>query len=235
MKYGTEESDWYLFLKGIWKYQWIKHHADLDESLSEAMYDFSQGITDIAVKLFMMAQWRVMLDKTEKITPNTLKSILDNELSAFKPVIEAIRLNDPKLLDNAMDLFYTEMNMEQLYDAVVKQMAKKAKASGQDKIIEEEVDPKEKAKEAVRWLIEGGFNPHQADKAVRTIMKMNPKILLPELKNEAFQACQKVTKQAERRAKNIPLPSRKGKINDGIENSQSIADLSGDVVAAGGI
>jgi hypothetical protein len=226
MKFGFTDCEWSVFLNGIWRYQWTRNPVELDEALCQAMYDFSQGITDIAVKLFMMAQWRAILDKSEKITPELLKSVSDTELRAFKPVIEAIRLNDPSLLENAMDLFLTEMNMEQIYETVKMQMARKNKTSQQKNAAAAEEDPIEKAKETTRWLVEAGVPSQQADQIIRTMMEANNKLSLPELKNESFQAYQKAKIKLERRLKNKPNVCQK----QDKSGAKTSIDLSGDIV-----
>ncbi len=56
------------------------------------------GIPDIAVKLFMCAQWRGMLDGTETFSIETLAAIMSNELSRVAPIVDALRTGDTDAL-----------------------------------------------------------------------------------------------------------------------------------------
>jgi len=47
-----------LLVEGMWKYQWTREESPLTEEIKEVIYDESQGIVDIVVKLFVLAQWR---------------------------------------------------------------------------------------------------------------------------------------------------------------------------------
>ena len=49
-------GEWDLFMEGMWEYQWTKTPVALDDEINEAFYDESQGIIDIAIKLYKMVQ-----------------------------------------------------------------------------------------------------------------------------------------------------------------------------------
>ena len=44
----------------LWDYQWTKKEVPLTPEISDIMYEESQGIIDIAVKLYAMAQIRAI-------------------------------------------------------------------------------------------------------------------------------------------------------------------------------
>ncbi|MFH4082210.1 transcriptional antiterminator, partial [Acinetobacter baumannii] len=51
------KSEWNAFTDALWKYQWLnKADMHLSDEIRECLYDLSQGILDIAVKLFVLAQ-----------------------------------------------------------------------------------------------------------------------------------------------------------------------------------
>jgi len=52
------ESEWDAFLDILWQFQWIRNPTPLDPLLSKRMYDCSQGVIDLAIKLFASAQAR---------------------------------------------------------------------------------------------------------------------------------------------------------------------------------
>ena len=62
-------------LRAMWKYQWTQKRAELTEDLRNALYDESQGIIDIAIKLYIMAQIKAIADGTELVTVRDIKEV----------------------------------------------------------------------------------------------------------------------------------------------------------------
>ncbi|WP_218008338.1 ATP-binding protein [Cytobacillus firmus] len=48
------DESWDLFVEGMWEYQWTSHFTELTSEFNDFLYEESQGILDIAVKLFML-------------------------------------------------------------------------------------------------------------------------------------------------------------------------------------
>lgn len=84
-------DEWIEFLDVLWKYQWVRRPVELDHLLVATMYRLSQGVIDIAIKLFASAQARAMLDGSETITVELLKSVYDTELQFLHPMLSALR------------------------------------------------------------------------------------------------------------------------------------------------
>lgn len=89
---------WKLLLKGMFKYDWTRNGISDPDDLSDALYDESQGIVDVAVKLYRMAQARAIKTKTECITPELVRTIANTELKIIRPMILALKNGDPKAL-----------------------------------------------------------------------------------------------------------------------------------------
>lgn len=62
-----KDDNWDLFLETLWSFQWLKNKTTLTDRLNEVMYENTQGITAIAVTLFMLSQARALYTKEEKI------------------------------------------------------------------------------------------------------------------------------------------------------------------------
>jgi hypothetical protein len=89
-----ESSEWMRFLSELWKYQWVRNPVTLNEHLAQVMYHYSQGVIDIAIKLFASAQARAMLDESETLSPELLVDVFNRELKLMHPMIEALRNDD---------------------------------------------------------------------------------------------------------------------------------------------
>jgi hypothetical protein len=99
-----EPGEWDDFLGVLWKFQWTQKPIDLNPHLSDTMYHYSQGVIDIAIKLFAACQWRAMLDGTETITAQLIDAVAKKELSMVMPMIEALRNNNLKALEAYDDI-----------------------------------------------------------------------------------------------------------------------------------
>jgi hypothetical protein len=105
-----KEGEWEVLSKAMWKYQYTRTPVAWSQKLSDALYEESQGITDVAVKLFVLAQQRLILQRgpadKEKISERLFKSVAKRELEPLKPILDAllkrdyqalVRLDDVKL------------------------------------------------------------------------------------------------------------------------------------------
>lgn len=76
------KSEWNAFTDALWKYQWLnKADMHLSDEIRECLYDLSQGILDIAVKLFVLAQINAITSGLERITVKLLKRLTMMNLS----------------------------------------------------------------------------------------------------------------------------------------------------------
>ena len=92
---GVEEvNEWREFLEILWSFQWTCNPVPLDAQLAETIYYCSQGVIDLAIKIFASAQARAMLDGSETITAALLADIYNKEMRLLHPMIEALRSND---------------------------------------------------------------------------------------------------------------------------------------------
>lgn len=101
---------WNQFIGKLWKYQWTYPRTDLTDELNAAIYDESQGVADLAVKLFMLAQLRLVgisemrKGMSELLTPALIRTVAKEEFAMVAPMIQALRTNDPQDLKRYDDL-----------------------------------------------------------------------------------------------------------------------------------
>jgi hypothetical protein len=92
------DDSWDLIIEGLWTYQWTKNKNPLTKEIKETLYEESQGIIDIAVKLYMLAQLEAITNKgkngLEIISPETIKKVSKKHLKLVKPMIEALKSED---------------------------------------------------------------------------------------------------------------------------------------------
>ncbi len=99
-------SDWDVFFETLLHYQWVRNPTALQSKrhLSELLYDLSQGIIDVAIKLFATTQVRAIMDGSETITGQILADVAKRELGMLAPMIDALRRNDGAALQQFDDI-----------------------------------------------------------------------------------------------------------------------------------
>lgn len=104
------DAAWSRFVEQLWRYQWTMPRTELSDELNAVLYDESQGVADLAVKLFMLAQLRlvgiseVRKGKPETLTPELIRRVAREEFVLVAPMIEALRQNDEVKLRKFDDL-----------------------------------------------------------------------------------------------------------------------------------
>lgn len=99
-----KDSEWRLFLETLWKYQYVREKSDLTDELSEVMYDESQGIADIAIKLYFLAQIRAIDRKKERVTVDMIRKAARERLQSVQEPLHALRTNNKTLLRKYEDI-----------------------------------------------------------------------------------------------------------------------------------
>ena len=90
------DISWEIMLRSMWRYQWTREKCALSKAMSNALYDESQGIIDIAVKLYAMAQIKAITEGTELVTVVAIKEVACEKLRLVKPMLDALRSGEMK-------------------------------------------------------------------------------------------------------------------------------------------
>ena len=123
------DKSWPTFLRALQRYQYVREYTPLVvgkdnlTDVAKALYYETQGITDFAVKLFLMAQLRAITsrgrDGVERLSPVIIESVARDSLRLAQPALEALRNRDKEKLRLFEDLdtidfdnFYEDMTGE---------------------------------------------------------------------------------------------------------------------------
>ena len=109
------KSEWNMFTDNLWKHQWLKK-ADiiLSDDIRSRWYDLSQGILDIVVKLFVLAQLRAIDSGLERITVKLLQTTYDEDLRPIHPMIEALQSGREDKIAQFSDLVIPDIDKKLL-------------------------------------------------------------------------------------------------------------------------
>ncbi|MEZ5549250.1 MAG: ATP-binding protein [Pseudomonadales bacterium] len=98
------DQSWDKFVTELWKYQWLKDRQGLNQGLRDVIYDLTQGIMDILIKLMCLAQARALLLQKETLTSGLLKKVYDDELKPVHKMLNALRMGDDDRITEYSDL-----------------------------------------------------------------------------------------------------------------------------------
>ncbi|SDD69865.1 ATP-binding protein [Sporomusa acidovorans] len=106
---------WNLLMKGAWKYQWTKTKVEISDEFLNLLYDESQGILDIAIKLYAIAQFRtIALGKEEILTEDIIRKVAKDSLRLVRPALEALRSGNQERIAQFSDI--TSIDIQDYFD-----------------------------------------------------------------------------------------------------------------------
>ncbi|MED3089730.1 ATP-binding protein [Bacillus toyonensis] len=166
-----KDESWDLFVEGMWEYQWTIHFTELTSEFSDLLYDESQGILDIAVKLFMLSQIRAISTREEKITKQIIKQVANDSLRLVKPMLDALRSGIPSEIAKYEDIRPIDMDEEiEKYKASI-DIGEKIRI--QKKLQQQKRQKKDQSllEEVTFQLLAMDFDPKQVESAVKKVFK----------------------------------------------------------------
>lgn len=109
MKKDSEE--WEFFLESIWEFQGLQKIVELTDNIKDVFYDECQGITAVAVNLFLLAQERALQNDMEELNTSIIRETAKNDLHMIQPMIKALRNNN---LSEIMKYEDISINLEEI-------------------------------------------------------------------------------------------------------------------------
>lgn len=95
---------WNILIESMWKNQWTKKQIPLTQEIRDAIYDESQGIIDIAIKLYAMVQIKAIATGTEIFRATDIREAAADKLRLVKPMLDALRSGDARKLAQYEDI-----------------------------------------------------------------------------------------------------------------------------------
>lgn len=91
-----KEDEWDFFLETLWELQCLKEYTGLSLSIKEAFYEETQGITAVAVILFILAQEKALAEGEEQLSVELIRQTAKNDLRMLQPMLKALKANNMK-------------------------------------------------------------------------------------------------------------------------------------------
>jgi hypothetical protein len=117
---------WSYFINKMWVYQWTQDFTPMTPEIEQVLYEESQGIIDIAVKLFMLTQLRIISirevkEGSEVITPALIHRVAREDLRIVQPMLNALRAGDKKALEKYDDLKPLQSYVQEVFNSALYQ------------------------------------------------------------------------------------------------------------------
>lgn len=182
----NQDEAWEILIDGMWDYQWVKKPAPLTEEIEDIFYEESQGITDIAIKLYVMAQIRAIATGKEEITPNLIKYVAKENLKLVRPMLDALRTNNVNKIIEFGDI--CSFNVDEFMNGQLNQINLNVKIREAQKLKKKIKANNESVKEqAVLRLLDLDIAPKKAKKFVELVLENNSGAIdVKEIVKKAF-------------------------------------------------
>lgn len=165
-----KDEAWDLLVEGMWNYQWTQHKCKLTKELKDTLYEESQGIVDIAVKLYAMVQMRAIATAGESITPSLIKKIAEDNLKLVKPMLDALKSGNVQEISKYGDI--TPLGIEEFREKQLKELNLNMliKQKKQQKVKQENENDKV-FEEVVLKLVDLNIDPSKAKNITSNVIK----------------------------------------------------------------
>jgi hypothetical protein len=181
-----KDDDWDVLISEMWNYQWTKNRVELTDNLNDTLYEQSQGIIDIAVKLFVLSQGRAIETGEEQITPGMIRKVAKDDLKLVQPMLNALRsglLSEIERYGDIMpmdveDYLQHHQSKIDLKATIQKKKEEQAKARQNRETT--------KLEKIILALIDIDIEPSRAEKAAEFVIKANPEISQAGLMQKAL-------------------------------------------------
>lgn len=177
-----KDESWDDFLKELWPYQWLKHKIDINEMFVNALYDLSQGVPDIVIKLFSLAQARSVLlarePEEEKLSVELFNQVFKDEFSIVQPMLDALRSGNRRKIEECNDLVFPdyEVSMANAVTRLVSKPLERPKPIETGEPVETNI-----VNSAVSQIVSMGVSIDIARPLVTDSLAKNPNLTLIEI------------------------------------------------------
>ncbi|MCW8930092.1 MAG: ATP-binding protein [Gammaproteobacteria bacterium] len=172
------DESWDRLVEVLWKYQWLSNEQPIDDDIKNVLYDLSQGVFDILIKLFCLAQSRAILIGKETITTGLLKKVYEDEFIPVHKMLAALKSGDPDKIAKYGDLKMPAIE-EKMIQSFENQIAvQNSEEEKEDSINSEDPD---KAKSIIKLLNEMGIANDIATPLVTETLNSNPEFSIMQM------------------------------------------------------
>lgn len=174
---GEPNKEWMSFTNQLWQLQLLNDQDGLlTESLRDVWHDLSQGVMDIVVKLFVLAQLRAVAIGRETITEGLLRKVYEDELKPVHPMLEALRSGKPEKIAKYSDLIVPYMD-----ERLIQLRAEVAKMNNQSELDKTLASFSSEDEKRVFMMLKDAYPTDLLANTIRQLFDENPKLTFQDL------------------------------------------------------
>lgn len=179
-------EDWNILIESMWEYQWTNNFTELSSELNDTLYEESQGIVDIAVKLFVLSQGRAIRTSQDRITPGLIRKVSKEELRLVQPMLKALRSGLISEIEKYEDII--PMDVEDYLREHMPQIDMKAKIQAKKEEHEEKRQARDLfiCEQVISSLISLDYDPPKVEKIVKRVIKQSNNLTKQEIVKKAI-------------------------------------------------
>lgn len=118
---------WNHFIDHLWQYQWLREPGPLTDDIRRVLYDESQGIIDVVVKLFMLGQLHALTlglirKRPETLDAELLRHVARENFRMIQPMINALKRGDRAAIAKYDDIRPLKDHVEQMFNHAIASM-----------------------------------------------------------------------------------------------------------------
>ena len=226
---AIQNSEWEMFLKKMWKYQWIREPAELSIDFVRAMYKETQGIEALAVILFILLQEEGIRNGTETIRIEDVALVAQKNMKIVQPMLEALRSGDPKKIARYSDIIstFTEDFRNNRADDLEPEQPEKSKKKAVEKLVAD-------------YLGEMGIAPETAEKYARAVARTKtgekPMVLVrmalaqyeADIAGKETETVAVAAEGKKRKARKSAAEKTEARENEDLRNAEGYDDIKGE-------
>ncbi|WP_223555940.1 ATP-binding protein [Lysinibacillus sphaericus] len=216
-----QDDDWEVLITSMWDYQWTKERTELTSELLDTIHEESQGIVDVAVKLYLLAQARAIDSGIEKINSQLIKKVAKEDLQILQPMLKALKSGDPREIAKYEDIVPIDIE-EYIQNRIPVLNLKEQIRARKEKISKDRTNKELPTLEKlILSLINLDVNEKTAESAAKYALKKSPESSIPKLMTLSLHYIEEA-KEKKRKVKSDILANKlKLMIEKGKKNKHS--------------
>ena len=108
-RYKQQDKGWKRLLNGLWPYQWQSAPTPLSEELAAVLYDETQGITSLLVRLLILVQHRAIALGVDRLEPGLIRKVAHDNFGLLREMLAALRSGNPARIAKYDDFMIPEL------------------------------------------------------------------------------------------------------------------------------
>lgn len=106
----AKDKSWKKLLSTLWPYQWQAEPTELTDELAAVLYDETQGITSLLVRLLILVQHRAIALGVTELTPKLVRKVAADNFVLLRPMLAALRSGNPARIAKYDDFMIPELD-----------------------------------------------------------------------------------------------------------------------------